>query len=59
MYPAVKSVKPIEGYKLLIQFENLEQRCFDVSPYLKMGKFKELKDVALFNAVKVHFDSIE
>lgn len=59
MYLAVKSVKPLEGYKLLIKFENGEERCFDVSPYLKTGKFSELRDVSLFNSVKVSFDSIE
>lgn len=59
MYPAVKSVKPLQGYKLLVTFENQEKRCFDVSPYLEIGKFAELKDVSLFNSVTVRFDSIE
>lgn len=56
---AVKSVKPLDGYKLLIKFENEEERCCDVSPYLEIGHFTELKDVSLFNTVKVCFDSIE
>lgn len=59
MYLAVKSVKPLDGYKLLIKFENDEERCFDVSPYLGMGKFSELNDISMFNSVKVKFDSIE
>ncbi len=59
MYWAVKSVKPLAGYRLLLKFENEEERFFDVSPYLEMGQFAELKDVSLFNSVRVSFDSIE
>ncbi len=43
MYLPVIDVKPLEGYKLLIKFKNNEERIFDVSPYLKIGKFAELK----------------
>ncbi len=59
MYLSVKDVKPLDGYKLLLIFENEEKRVFDVSPYLNIGKFSELKDPSLFNTVKVKFDSIE
>jgi len=59
MYLSVESVKPLEGYKLLIKFENGEKRVFDVSPYLNIGKFTELKDLSLFNSVIVKFDTIE
>jgi len=58
MYLSVKSVKPLDGYKLLLEFENNEERIFDVTPYLDLGKFSELKDVALFNSVAVSFDTI-
>lgn len=59
MYLPVMSVKPIEGYKLLIKFENNEERIFDVSPYLEIGKFAELRNISLFNSVVVNFDSVE
>ena len=59
MYLSVKNVKPLPDYKLLLKFENDESRLFNVQPYLNMGKFSELKDVSLFNSVKVSFDSIE
>ena len=59
MYSSVIDVKPLEGYKLHLTFENREERIFDVSPYLSMGKFAELRDVSLFNTVAVKFDSIE
>jgi hypothetical protein len=59
MYLSVKKVKAIEDYKLLVTFENNENRIFDMSPYLTIGKFAELKDKSLFNSVKISFDSIE
>ncbi len=59
MYLAVKDVKPLENYYLLLKFENNEERVFDVKPYLNIGKFQELKDENLFKSVKVCFDSIE
>ncbi len=59
MYLSIISVKPLSDYKLLLKFENDEERIFDVSEYLDLGKFKELKDEALFNSVKVSFDTIQ
>jgi len=59
MYLSVIDVKPLDGYKLRLTFANNEKRIFDVSPYLSIGKFAELRDVSLFNTVAVKFDSIE
>jgi hypothetical protein len=59
MYLSVIDVKPLDGYKLLLTFKNKEQRLFDLSPYLNIGKFSELKELSLFNTVKIKFDSIE
>ncbi|MEG0181813.1 MAG: DUF2442 domain-containing protein [Romboutsia sp.] len=59
MYLAVKEVKPIENYKLILTFENNEVKIFDMNPYLDKGIFRELKNENIFNAVKVSFDSIE
>ncbi len=59
MYLSVKHVLAVEGYKLIVTFENDEKRILDMLPYLEIGKFSELKDKALFNSVKVHFDSVE
>jgi len=59
MYYAVIDVKTIDNYKLLITFENNEKKIFDVSKYLDIGKFQELKNKKMFNTVKVKFDSIE
>lgn len=59
MYLAVKSVKPLPNYKLLLTFQNDETRLFDMNPYLDKGIFKELRDSSLFYTVKVNFDSVE
>ena len=53
MYLAVKDVKALEDYQLLLKFENDEERVFDVKPYLEIGKLQELKDENLFKTVKV------
>jgi len=59
MYLAVKNVLALDDYKLLITFENNEKKVFDVSPYLEIGKFSELKEHTMFQSVHVSFDSIE
>jgi len=59
MYLAVKDVKALDDYFLLLRFDNEEEKIFDVKPYLNIGKFKELRDKSLFKSVKVCFDSIE
>ena len=59
MYPGVKSVKPLSGYKLLLTFENNEKRTFDMNPFLDKGIFKQLRDTKVFNTVRISFDTIE
>lgn len=59
MYLAVKDVKVMDNYKLILTFENNEKRLFDMTPYLELGVFKTLKDENLFKTVKVSFDTIE
>ena len=59
MYVAVKDVKPIENYTLILTFDDGSVKLFEMKPYLGKGVFKELKDENLFKTVKVSFDSIE
>ena len=59
MYIAAKAVKTLPGFRLLITFDNGEQRVFDVSPYLDHGVFRDLRDAAVFSSVRISFDSIE
>ena len=44
----VVRVEPQPGYRLHLEFENLEKRIFDVSPYLEKGVFSQLKDPSIF-----------
>ena len=59
MYLAVKDVRPIDDYKLILTFDDDSVKIFDMKPFLEKGIFKELKDEILFKTVKVSFDSIE
>jgi hypothetical protein len=59
MYLSIIDVKPLEDYKLLLKFENEEEKIFDMKPYLDVGKFQELKDESLFKTVKISFDTVE
>ena len=59
MYFAVKAVVPKKDYLLHITFENNEEKLFDMKPYLNTGIFKALKEEAVFNSVKVNFDTVE
>lgn len=56
-YPV--DVKPFEKTKLLITFDNNEQRVFDVKPYLSDSFFAPLSNPFVFAAVKVSPVSIE
>jgi len=58
MYLSIKDVKPLTNYLLLLTFENNEKRIFDMSPLMDKGIFRQLKDINLFNTVKVDFDTI-
>lgn len=59
MYLAVKEVKALNDYQLVLTFENGEERIFDMKPYLDKGIYKELKDESKFKTVRISFDSIE
>src|ERR1039458_9920801 len=58
-YFAVKEVKAIEDYKLILTFSNGEKRLFDMTPHLTKGIFKELRNVVLFNTAHISFDTVE
>jgi hypothetical protein len=56
--PIVIDVKPLPNYRLLLTFDTKEEKIFDVAPLLNKGIFRELRNIALFNTVRVSFDSI-
>ena len=59
MYIGAKAVKALPGFRLLITFENGEERVFDVEGYLNKGVFRDLKDVSLFQSACISFDTVE
>jgi hypothetical protein len=59
MNPYVKSVRPLDAYKLALEFENGEQRIFDLKPYLEKGVFRRLQNPALFQTARVVTGSVE
>lgn len=58
MYPSVISVTPRENYLLDILFDNGEKGVLDMAPFLKFGIFQQLQNPALFQQVRVSFDTI-
>ena len=59
MRPRAISVKPLNDYKLLVTFSNNEIKIFDVKPYLEYKQFSNLKNISIFNTVKISGLSIE
>lgn len=58
MNPRVVNVVPNKDYSLTLTFSNDEVRAFDMTKYLDIGVFKELKDYDVFQTVKVSMGSI-
>jgi hypothetical protein len=56
-YPT--QVEPLEGYRLLITFDNNERRIFDVSPYLNDVFFSPLRNQVIFKTVKINPITVE
>ncbi len=51
--PRAVAVEPLEGYRLLVTFENHERRVFDMKPYLHGSWFGQLQDEHAFSAVHI------
>lgn len=58
MSPKVKEVKTMEKYKLLITFDNSEQKIFNLEPYLEYDVFNPLKNKVEFEKVYIDFGTI-
>jgi len=52
-------VKPLEQYRLLITFDNNEQRIFDVLPYLSDNYFAPLSNPTIFKTAKINLLTVE
>jgi hypothetical protein len=49
MNPRITAVKPLKGHQLELHFTDGQVRLFDMRPYLGIGIFAELNDLAVFN----------
>lgn len=58
MYWDVTKVEPLPDYRIRVELENGRKGIFDLTPYLELGVFRELKDPAYFNQVFVLFGAV-
>lgn len=54
----VISAKPLEDYKLLLEFDNGEKKLRDISHLLDKPVFAFLKDKSHFNAVYIEYGAV-
>ena len=57
--PRVTTVEPMDDYKILLGFNNGEQRIFDVKPSLKHDVYKPILDKDVFKLVKAVDGTVE
>ena len=57
--PKAVDVKPLEGYKLFVVFDNGEQKIYDAKPLIRGDWFGQLEDITVFNTVHVAGLSVE
>ena len=53
MHPRPMSVKPLEGYRLLVTFRDSQQKIFDMTPLLELPCYQKLKNKGFFLLAKV------
>ncbi len=53
MSPKIKSVKYLDGYKLILVFNNNEKKQFDLTSYLQYPVYQPLKDETFCRKVMV------
>ena len=58
MNPRVQTVKAQKDFTLLITFTNGLQKVFDVKPYLEIGVFKSLKNIAMFSTAHAEYGTV-
>ena len=59
MNPRIRAVQSLPNFLLMLTFTDGSVRSFDMKPYLNIGVFRELADVALFNSVRPFLGSIQ
>lgn len=58
MIPKIKSVRVMDDYHLFLQFENEEEKIFDMKPYLKYDIFMPLQDKNEFKDFYIDFGTV-
>ena len=53
MRPQLKTVEPLKDYKLVLRYSNGESRIYDVSELFNNPLNCTLKDIAMFETVKI------
>ena len=48
-------VKPLDGYRISVEFEDGVAGEFDMTPFLDKGVFKSLRDKSVFDRVRVEY----
>ena len=54
----IVSVKPLDGYKLDVEFDNGEKGVFDCTRYLNRPYWSRLKDKSLFNQAFIGYGTV-
>lgn len=57
--PIATNVTPQPDYKILVEFEDGSKQTFDIKPYLETKQYKALRDLELFNQVKISGYKVE
>ena len=59
LQPKLLDVKPLPEYRVLLHYATGEKKVFDVTPYISGEWFGKLKDVNMFNTVRLSGNTIE
>jgi hypothetical protein len=54
----IVSVQPLKNYKLRVKLSNGQKGIFDVSKFVGVGVFKELKDPKYFRQVSIKYGTV-
>ena len=59
MTPSAVKVKPLEGYRLFVTFDNGEEKIYDANPLIRGGWFGQLGNMDVFKTVHIAGISVE
>jgi hypothetical protein len=59
LQPKIIKVKALPDYKLFLEYETGEKKIFDVTPYIEGDWFGKLRDIKIFNNVRIAGLSVE